>query len=412
MKVMSKGEWLRVSFCAGLLLTAGAAAGGRLAGVPPASAAGGAKKAAASFLSRGNAAREPQEDKPVEQVRKNIQVIKGLPESQILPLMNFVSASLGVRCTYCHVVREKAGGGRDWLMELDDKPAKQVARRMMRMVLSVNNDHQADFRGGAVTCYTCHRGQTKPVSYPALPLAASAHEGDATAGASAAAAPLPSVGQVLDRYVAAVGGREAAARLKTRVMRGTREASQGRVWPLEVTAREPGQFVLVVNIPGQGTFSQAVDGAAGWVKNPRVTRELGAAELADLRRAGQLLQTFKLSGPSPTMRVAGRERVGEREAVVVEDGPAPSVRERLFFDAQTGLLLRQQTYAAAVLFPIAEQTDFEDYREVDGVKLPFVIRTSNIDTWSSVTRKFTEIRHNVPVDDSVFKMPAPAPPRD
>lgn len=356
----------------------------------------------------GRAGARPQ-DQPVEQVRKNIQVIKGLPDSQILPLMNFVSTSLGVRCDHCHVIREKAGGERDWLMELDDKPAKQTARRMMRMVMALNKDHGADFRGGAVTCFTCHRGQTKPASFPLLPLAVSAHEGEAGAGATAAA-PLPSVAQVFDRYVEAVGGREAIARLKTRVMKGTREASQGRVWPMEVTAREPGQFVMVVSVPEQGTFTQGFDGPAGWVKNPRVTRELSDAELADLRRSGRLLQTLKVSGPAPTMRVAGREKIGGREAVVVEDGPAPAVRERLFFDAQTGLLLRQQVFIDAVLFPIQEQTDFEDYREVDGVRLPFVIRTSNVDTWFSVTRKFTEIRHNVPVEDSVFKMPAA--PRD
>lgn len=379
----------RAAVCAGLLFVVGALAAGP------------------SFGGRAGA---QQQDKPVEQVRKNIQVIKGLPDSQILPLMNFVSTSLGVRCDHCHVIREKAGGERDWLMELDDKPAKQTARRMMRMVLALNKDHGADFRGGSVTCFTCHRGQTKPTSYPSLPLAVSAHEGGEGAGAAATPAPLPSVAQVFDRYVEAVGGREAMARLKTRVMKGTREASQGRVWPMEVTAREPGQFVMVVSVPEQGTFTQGFDGSAGWVKNPRVTRELSAAELADLRRAGRLLQTLKVDGPTLTMRVAGREKIGDRETIVVEDGPAPSVRERLFFDAQTGRLLRQQVFADAVLFPIQEQTDFEDYRAVDGVLLPFVIRTSNVDTWFSVTRKFTEIRHNVPVEDSVFKMPAA--PRD
>jgi hypothetical protein len=374
----------RAAVCAGLLFAVGAL----VAGAPP-----GARQA----------------DKPVEQVRKNIQVIKGLPDSQILPLMNFVSTSLGVRCDHCHVIREKAGGERDWLMELDDKPTKLTARRMMRMVLALNKEHGADFRGAAVTCFTCHRGQTRPASFPALPLAASAHEGEAAAAAPSPA-PLPSVAQVFERYVEAVGGREAASRLKTRVMKGTREASQGRVWPMEVTTREPGQFVMAVRIPEQGTFTQALDGAGGWVSNPRATRALSASELSDVRRVSRLLDTFKLDGPSPSMRVAGREKVGDRETVVVEDGPAPAVRERLFFDAETGLLLRRQDFADAVLFPIPEQTDFEDYREVDGVRLPFRIRTSNVDTWFSVTRRFTEIRHNVPVEDSAFRMPAA--PRD
>lgn len=366
--------------------------------------------AAAALSSNRPAARAQQEDKPVEQVRKNIQVLKGLPDSQLLPLMNFVSASLGVRCDTCHVVREKADGGRDWLMELDDKPIKQTARQMMRMVLSLNHDRAADFRGNAVSCFTCHRGERRPASFPSLPLAASPHEPIAPAAAAPAPAPLPSVKEVFDKYEAAVGGRAAAARLKTSFMKGTREASQGRNWPMEVTTRGDEQFLMVVRVPEQGTFAQALDGAGGWVKNPRVTRELNAAELGDMRRVAALLRPFKVSGPSASMRVVGRETLGGREAFVVEDGAPPSLRERLFFDAGTGLLLRRQTFSDALLFPVAEQTDFEDYREADGLKLPFVIRTSNIDTWFSVTRRFTEIRHNQPVDESVFKLPAA--PRD
>lgn len=391
---MPRSERRRATVCAGLTLFAGALA-------------------AASFIpGRQGVARAQEADQPVEQVRKNIQVIKGLPNSQILPLMNFVSTSLGVRCDHCHVIREKPDGGRDWLMELDDKPAKQTARRMMRMVMSLNNDHRADFRGAAVTCFTCHRGQTVPTSYPALPFAASAHEsnpGGAAALAHATAA-LPSAQQVFEKYVAAVGGREAAARLKTRRLKGTREASQGRSWPMEVTAGGPERFLMVVDIPEQGRFSQGFDGAAGWVSNPRTTRGLGDKELEELRRTARLLEPFKVEGPTASMRVAGRERIGDRETVVVEDGQGRALGQRLFFDAQTGLLLRRQDFTEAVLFPISEQTDFEDYREVDGVRLPFVIRTSNVDTWFSVTRRFTEVRHNVPVEDSAFRQPAP--PRD
>jgi hypothetical protein len=58
-----------------------------------------------------------------------------------------------------------------------------------------------------------------------------------------------------------------------------------------------------------------------------------------------------------------------------------------------------------VLIPILEQFDFEDYRDVGGVKVPFVIRYSGIDTWDSWTRTFTEIKRNVALDEAVFVMP-------
>lgn len=59
-----------------------------------------------------------------------------------------------------------------------------------------------------------------------------------------------------------------------------------------------------------------------------------------------------------------------------------------------------------MLVPIPEQIDFEDYRKVDGVKLPFLIRISNIDPHFSSTRRFTEIRHNIALDDARFRLPA------
>src|SRR5215217_5586988 len=79
-------------------------------------------------------------DKPVEQVRKNIQVIKGLPDSQLFLVMNFVSDSLGVHCDYCHVKGEKnlQTGEDTWVWERDDKRTKLVGREMMRMVLELN----------------------------------------------------------------------------------------------------------------------------------------------------------------------------------------------------------------------------------------------------------------------------------
>src|SRR2546425_2467200 len=100
-----------------------------------------------------------QEDKPAEQVNKNIQVFEGLPNSQLLTVMHFMRTSLGVRCDYCHV----AENGKYWM---DDKPAKQTARRMLQMVFEIN---KANFGGRTVvSCNTCHRGSTKPVAVPMI----------------------------------------------------------------------------------------------------------------------------------------------------------------------------------------------------------------------------------------------------
>src|ERR687889_2187721 len=128
---------------------------------------------AASLALWGRAAQtqgQQQGDKPVEQTRKNIQVLKGLPESQLFPEMNFISASLGVQCGFCHVSNGKDAQGRtNWVWESDDKEEKKTARDMMRMVLAVNGGDFGLSRG-QVTCYTCHRGQEHPQNLPDLPL--------------------------------------------------------------------------------------------------------------------------------------------------------------------------------------------------------------------------------------------------
>jgi hypothetical protein len=350
-----------------------------------------------------------QGDRPVEQTRKNIQVLKGLPSSRLFEVMNFVSVSLGVHCQYCHV---KSGpGGDDWVWESDDKPTKRAARRMMQMVLETNKNNLDAFRGAGVTCYTCHRGATTPERFPPMPLTVSGHEGSdpAAAAVKSAAEATPTAEQVLSRYVDAVGGRSAVARLKTRVLKGTRDASQGRSWPMELNVKEPGKYLMVLNIPEQGELRRGADGARGWVRTRGVAREMTPAEVESLRDAFTLSAPVAISEPFPQMTPAGLEKIGERAAYVLEHRPSAGVRELYYFDRETGLLLRRKNYRDTVLFPVPEQYDFEDYRDVDGLKLPFTVRYSNIDTWFSFTRKFTDIKHNVPLDDALFSPPPAAP---
>jgi len=363
---------------------------------------------------RGGAAAQgpPQGDRPVEQTRKNIQVLKGLPESQLFPEMNFISAALGVQCGFCHVSQGKDAQGRtNWVWESDDKEEKKTARDMMRMVLAVNGGNFGLSRG-QVTCYTCHRGQMNPQNLPALPLAVSGHEpapgATPTPAPNAARPEQPSVQQVFDKYAAAVGSPDALAKFQTMTFRGTMTASQGRTQSYAVTVKGADKYLMITEGAQGGKTMQALNGATGWVVNPRAHRELSAAELANARRSTELLALVKFH-PSATMRVVGRRKVGERDAIVVVDRPSEGVQRRYFFDAETGLLVRVLTLTDAVLNQIPEQVDFEDYRDVDGVKIPFTVRVSAIDTFNSHTRTITEFKHGQPVEDTLFAMP-PAPP--
>lgn len=367
---------------------------------------------------RGEAQGQQQGDKPVEQTRKNIQVLKGLPESQLFPEMNFISASLGVQCGFCHVSNGKdpKTGFTNWVWESDDKEEKKTARDMMRMVLAVNGGNFGLSRG-AVTCFTCHRGQTHPQGLPTLPLATSGHEPapgatpapghDEHGGPGGARPDQPTVQQVYDKYLAAVGGQAAAAKFQTQVLKGTLAQSQNRNATFEVTTKSPDKYLLVIESP-QGGMRRGLNGASGWMAGPRGMRALNAGEIADAHRAAELSGLVKFT-PSSTMRVVGRRKVGDRDAIVVIDRPSEGIQRRYFFDAETSLLTRIVTLTDAMLNSLPEQVDFEDYRDVDGAKVPFVVRVSSIDTFNSYTRTLTEIRHGVPVEDKLFDMPPAAP---
>lgn len=365
-------------------------------------------------------AQQPLPDNaPVEQTRKNIQVLKGLPEGQLFPLMNYVSASLGVRCDYCHVKSGKNANGFDnWIWQSDDKPQKLAARRMMIMTMQLNQTNLADFHNQRITCYTCHRGSTDPARLIPLPLTQSGHEPSpgAAAPAEAAQSPTPPTPEeILAKYVAAVGGRDAIARARTVVMRGTREASQGRVWPLEITMEGADKFAVIASIPAQGQqpafeVRQVYSGGKGWIKTPQGVRELTSADLPSARNSILLLSPVKIAEPFPQMTYAGVSEVGGRETYVLVGKPVPDTTVRYYFDRETGLLVRQLATRETVLNALPEQVDFEDYRDAGGLKLPFKITVSAIDTYDSSKRTFTEIKTNVPVDESVFVKPA-APPK-
>src|SRR6202044_2348345 len=93
--------------------------------------------------------------KKAEEQFKDIQVFKGIPADQLIPAMQFIAASLGVECEFCHV---------QGAFEKDDKKPKLAARKMMEMMFTINQENFDGHR--EVTCYSCHRGSTKPVAMP------------------------------------------------------------------------------------------------------------------------------------------------------------------------------------------------------------------------------------------------------
>ena len=348
-----------------------------------------------------NAAAVPQQkpaaEKTVDEVQKNIQVLKGLPESQLIPVMNYVSTSLGVRCVFCHVNKDN-----NWDFPSDEKGEKASARKMITMVMGINKN---SFNGNLqVSCYTCHRGRTSPTGVPQLPLPETSPRLESGQGPQKEA--LPTADQLLEKYTQALGGSAAIEKLKSRVMKGSVTTAAGLALGYELYQSGPDKVLAVISPPQQPAVERGFNGTGGWEKSPRGIRDLAPEEVYYLHRYPDLFKDIKLKDQYSRLAVAGKDKINGRDVYVVRGTTADNRRERLFFEVETGLLLRRTTFTTSPIGVIPEQVDFEDYREVDGMKMPFTIRVSAVDPFYSITRKFTEIKLNVPVDETRFNKPA------
>lgn len=360
---------------------------------------------AAQVAAQSSAPASP-ENMPAEQVFKNIQVLKGMRAAELQSAMSFIASSLGVDCDYCH--RQNFGG--------DTVPAKLRAREMMLMVRGIN---QGTFHGeNTVNCFTCHKGSAKPVSIAPILPAAPKPDASAQAAASAAAetanANLPSVDQVLDHYMQAMGGAAALASVKTRVTKTTPLSGKN---PQNVTERyqtASGKILMVQASPG---FTQwgGFDGEHAWAQDSEKSYWgiLNTAQRNEIMRESEMYQGSRLRTAYTGVKVIGREKFGETDAYVVAGTSPEGVKEKFYFDAATGLLLRRHIEEPNIFGVLQVEADLEDYREVDGVKIPFAVRWHSAGmSWGMRTSsKIIEIHQNVPIDDEKFAhAPAAAAP--
>lgn len=330
-----------------------------------------------------------QAQEMAEKVFRNIQALKGVPADQVIPAMEFITSSLGVDCAYCHVQDR---------FERDDKKAKQTARSMIRMVFAINKGTFAGQR--VITCYSCHRGSPNPVAAPV----ASGSEASRRSDVDMNKLPsnLPTATQLLDNYVSALGGTSAIERITSRFEKGL-ATSNGKSIPIEIFTVGPDKLALVWHLPN-GDSITAFDGHAGWFSVPgRPVRAMQGADLdaahldADLQFPLHVRQIF------PELRVEYPEQIGDTEAYVVlgiREGHPPV---KLFFDGRTGLLVRIVRYSDSLLGLDPQQVDYSEYREVDGVQLPF--RIESVRANNSSTIHLDEVRQNIAIDNFHFAEP-------
>lgn len=217
---------------------------------------------------------------------------------------------------------------------------------------------------------------------------------------------MPTADQIIEKYVQAIGGKAAIEKQTSRVSKGTFDLPAfGASGPVEVYEKAPNKTASVININGFGVVQEGYDGKVGWSQDPQSgLREKSGSELAAARLDAEFFKPIKVKQLYPKIVVKGKDKVADKEVYVLEATPVDSSVETWYFDTQTGFMVRQDSEREGPQGKQAIQVYLDDYREVDGIKLPFKLH--QVTPQFSIDIKIEEVKHNVPIDDAKFTKPA------
>jgi hypothetical protein len=358
-----------------------------------------------------------------DQVFKNVQVLKGIPVDDFLGTMGVMSAAVGYDCSECHI-----GAGTDKVDWAADYPKKVIARKMVLMVANINKEN---FSGRQmVTCWSCHHGRDRPATTMAMETVygtANLEMDDVLTQAPG----QPPADEIIGKYIQAVGGAEKLAGLKSFAATGSSMGfgGFGGGGEVHIYAKAPDERTVKIEFAastGRGDEVRSYNGKIGWIKTPLAVLtdyELSGGELdgakldAELSFPGQIKQVLTnmrvslptsisdLPGPSSQTATESGVGLGQDRAVNVVQGSGPrGLLATLYFDQKSNLLVRLVRYTRTPIGRVPTQVDYSDYRDVDGVKLPFHLTFAWLDGRDAI--QLNSVKVNVPIDEVNFGRPA------
>jgi hypothetical protein len=291
------------------------------------------------------------------------------------------------------------------------------------MTLELN---RANFKGApAVTCYTCHHGSLRPERMAPLPprdyFGEALKVWESPNPSERAPKSLPTAQEVLARYLSAVGANRKEVLAKAIVMKGEVERIERAKGsgPIEIIFKQPNN-ARTTEKTASGTVTRGTNGTIAWsqtakgvtvVPPERVKPSLASMALFNPIKLPESLSQTAVTNAATPAKVSGTARVNDRDTYFVTIDESATQATQLFFDIETGLLLRRVNVTNTMLGPLNVQWDFSDYRNVNGIKLPFVIRTSDVASYDTVVRRFSEIRIDGTLGEGIFDVPRTTSPQ-
>jgi hypothetical protein len=279
-----------------------------------------------------------------DQVYKNIQVFKGVPASDLIPAMEFMSASLKYECSDCHDVK-------DFSIET---PTKETARKMVIMQRDINTKN---FNGRLeVTCNSCHGGQEHPAGTP-IP------EGVSLRHPRLESPPKPE--DLFAKHIAAAGKQTGPMVRKGTLTAPNDVTHKVETTPLEFTQAPGGKFRLVA-----GERKVGSDGKQVWYGAYAMTDEPAAI----FGRIGRNWSGDAAFAGLERLSISGKEVLGKNQAVVVRaSNPGTTSTQEFYFDPKSNLLVRLMNARRSTLGTVISVLDYSNYKSVGGVQLPMKV---------------------------------------
>jgi len=315
---------------------------------------------------------------------KNIKVLNDVPAEQLGKIMNIFNASLGVDCAFCHNTKDYSS---------DEKREKQTARNMIRMTFDINKN---SFNGRPqVSCNSCHNGHEEPTAAPNLwPPAEEAEIKQPD--------PKPTADQILANYLAAVGGKDKVAKVTSRQITASRLEPDNKTEAEEIWQK--GQNLRIVTNYPTAVITEGFGGSNGWKVSNGPELHLTRFDEAEIARSAQVLFNPDLRSVYTKIDYRFEGQIDGRPVYLLTATTAANQADRLYFDVATGFLVRRQSVIRTALGPFVYETDYSDYKDFGGVKIPTTIKVAQPGV--RFTRKITKVKINAPIaDSSVFNEP-------
>ena len=225
------------------------------------------------------------------------------------------------------------------------------------------------------------------------------------AKAPTAKKPTLTAAQVLDRHIQSTGGKDAYEKIRSMVMTGKLEMrAQGLTGTFKTTAKAPNKILSVQTIEGVGETTQGFDGNVAWSKDPINGLRTSSGSESKVLELGAIDSAAKWRDLFKKVEMVGIRKVGNHETDAIRMTPDQAKPIVSYYDTKSFLLVRMDITVEGPTGTIPTESYVSDYRTVSGVKMPYLTR-QRVAGIAEILLTVSDIKVNVPVDDSAFAKP-------